>query len=72
VSIAVRLLLIAVGVVAIAVAVSRFRRAVESADEAERVGTIPRPLRSVFMFRMAALMTGAVGVAFIVVGTLIP
>jgi hypothetical protein len=71
-SIAVRLVLAAVGLIAIAVAINRFRGAIESADEAARIGAIPKPLRSVFMYRMAALMTGAVGAAFVAVAVLVP
>jgi hypothetical protein len=68
----VRLLLAAIGVIAIVVAINRFRAAVQSADEAARVGAIPKPLRSVFMYRMGALMTGVVGAAFVAVAVLAP
>jgi predicted ABC-type sugar transport system permease subunit len=67
-----RIVLAAIGLIAIAVAINRFRAAIGSAEEAARVGTIPKSLRSVFMYRMGALMTGVVGAAFIAVALLAP
>jgi hypothetical protein len=58
--------------VAVVIAVYRFRAAAESADEAERIGMIPKPLRTIFMYKAGALMTGVVGLAFIAIAVLAP
>jgi hypothetical protein len=71
-SIAVRFLLAGVGSVAVVIAVYRFRAAAEPADEAERVGNIPKLLRTIFMYKAGALMTGVVGLAFIAIAVLAP
>jgi hypothetical protein len=60
-----RLLFGAVGAGAVAVSVVRYRLAPRSAEEAARVGMVPRPFRSVTIYRFAAVFTGVVGGAFI-------
>ena len=72
VPIVVRFLMAPIGAIAIAVGIVRFRVAVECADEAAPVDAIPKPLRSVAIYRMSALMTGVVGAAFVAVALLAP
>jgi hypothetical protein len=62
----------AVGLVAVAVGVNRFRAAVESADEAARVAAIPAPLRSVLVYRVAAIIVVVGGLLFIFIATAAP
>ena len=60
-----RLLFEAVGAGAVVVGVARHRLAPRSAEGAARVDMVPRPLRSVSMYRFAAVFTGLVGGAVI-------
>jgi uncharacterized membrane protein YidH (DUF202 family) len=72
VAVIVRLVLAVIGLIAIGVGINQFRTAVESADEAARVGVTPKPLRSVFMYRMRGLMTAVIGAAFVAAAVLAP
>jgi hypothetical protein len=61
-----RLVFGAVGAGAIVAGVVRYRLAPRSAEEAARVGMVPRPFRSVATYRLAAVFMGVVGGAFMV------
>jgi hypothetical protein len=72
VPVVVRVAMAAIGLGTIALGVIRVRAAPETADDAARVGAVPKPFVPPFMYRMAALVTAVVGTAFVAASVLAP